>query len=89
MTSVATDEIVTISNNKVIGHIRNTDLWWGSRAIAVGNSKNLFFDNNIVDCDAQPIYVITGSTASVSRLLSTVAETDNITAPSGFSVYSN
>lgn len=89
MKSTTTDEIVIVTNNKIIGHVHNTDLWWGSRAIASGNSKNLFFDNNVVETDSQPLYVTTGSTASVSRLISNVAETDTITAPSGFSVYSN
>lgn len=70
-----------ISGNKIINYTMDNNLWYGMRGICLGYSDQTYLINNVVDSTAQPLHVQSGSKAKVINLISNIAVTATITAP--------
>ena len=80
---------IILENNMVYGHVYDSNLWWGMRAIVLGQCNNLIANNNYVESDTQPLVVQNNATGDIKNLYSTVAFTGSVGTISGLNNYSN
>lgn len=78
-----------IKGNVIKGFVHNTSAIWKARAICSGYSNLLFIVNNIIECDGQPLFVPSESTAIITDLFSSIAMTDTINRPADWTINNN